>query len=244
MPLALPQQRLVGIAAHRALEGAVLGCGAPLGWLAIVFLSGGDPLDDLRQQPGLYLYMLLGTLLAFALYGYYVGKREQESESRSLRDGLTGLFNARYFWQRLRSDMEAARRLHFPLSLVMLDLDHFKRVNDEHGHAAGDIVLKELAGLLLEASRTSDTPARVGGEEFALILPFTDARAAANLADRIRLDLAARSIDIGTREPIRITASFGVAEQAPGGNDTPRELFARADAAMYRAKAGGRNRVE
>ena len=157
----------------------------------------------------------------------------------ALKDPLTGVANRRAFNERLRFEAERGVRMKSPLVLVMLDLDHFKRVNDDYGHETGDEVLVAVTAALMKSVRPYDLVARVGGEEIALLLPGTDLDKGVEIAERLRREVAELAID-GYRE--RITASFGVALLPPGSN--PDSLMSRADAALYRAKDGGRNRVE
>ena len=149
-------------------------------------------------------------------------------------DALTGLANHRAFRERLESDAARARRTGFPVSLVIVDLDRFKRVNDTWGHQAGDAVLREVARRLQASARRGDLPARIGGEELAWLLPDTGLPAARDAAERLRRAIGELPIPpVGT-----VTASLGVAELGPGGPD---DLVRRADAALYRAKEGGRD---
>jgi diguanylate cyclase (GGDEF)-like protein len=158
------------------------------------------------------------------------------------RDGLTKIGNRRSFEVRL--DDEAARhgRYEQPLSLILVDLDHFKQVNDTYGHPAGDDVLRDLAALLGEGLRSSDYPARYGGEEFAIILPHTSREQAALLAERLRLRVAERGFRVAaSKTPLNITVSAGVASLAPGASS--QDLVLLADQALYLAKNSGRDRV-
>lgn len=157
----------------------------------------------------------------------------------ALKDPLTGIANRRAFNERLRFEAERGARMKSPLVLVMLDLDHFKKVNDDYGHETGDQVLVAVAALLMGAVRPYDLVARVGGEEIALLLPGTDLERGIEIAERLRREVAALTID---GYPKQITASFGVALLPPGGDSD--RLMSRADAALYRAKDCGRNRVE
>lgn len=163
-------------------------------------------------------------------------------ERQALVDGLTGLANRRRSESALDEEIVRASRLGGELTLAILDIDHFKDVNDRYGHAAGDSVLKELALVLNHSLREIDTAGRWGGEEFALILPGTDPAGGARLCERIRQTLADRRIPAEEGVAISVTASFGVAGFAHTGSRE--RLLAAADEALYRAKRGGRNRVE
>jgi len=163
-------------------------------------------------------------------------------ERQALVDGLTGIANRRQCEDSLTSEIARSDRLAAPLSLVLADLDDFKRINDEHGHTVGDDVLREFAAVLRATVRESDIAGRWGGEEFVLILPGTDAEGGARLADRVRAALAERSFAGRDGEVVTVTCSFGVAELHEGERE--RELFAAADGALYRAKREGKNRVE
>lgn len=166
-----------------------------------------------------------------------LGKREEAVRRISLTDSLTGAGNRRKFDDKLPYEVDQARRHGYPLSLVMLDLDHFKQYNDTLGHEAGDRVLCDVGALFVEGLRQTDTFYRVGGEEFVVLMPGLDSSEAVEAAERMRRLVEAHPLDNGTT----VTASFGVATAS--GNESGRELLARADAAMYRAKQGGRNRV-
>jgi two-component system, cell cycle response regulator len=153
-------------------------------------------------------------------------------------DTLTGAYSRRKFNELVSGEVERARRYGHSLSLFILDIDHFKLVNDTHGHDAGDIVLRELADIIRAETRSADALARWGGEEFVVLAPGVGDRGCAELAERVRTAVAAHAFSgVG-----RVTASLGVAEYARG--DTPDMLFARADRALYDAKEGGRDRVE
>jgi diguanylate cyclase (GGDEF)-like protein len=160
-------------------------------------------------------------------------------------DELTGLWNRAYLNSRLEQELAAARRSQRPLSLVMCDVDHFKRVNDTYGHAAGDVVLRSIAGRIQASLRASDVACRYGGEEFALILPGIDAQGAAVAAERIREAIAATPVDAGAAS-LQMSVSLGFVDSAmfdASLEPTPGALIEHADAALYAAKRGGRNRV-
>lgn len=157
-------------------------------------------------------------------------------------DPLTGLANRRAFDERAGRDLELARRAERGFSVVVLDVDHFKSVNDRFGHPAGDIVLKEIAAALAERARGTDVLARVGGEEFAIAMPDTPPSDAMSAAERMR-DTIERTVRAGRAPALEVvTASFGVASY-PDHGDTLSDLVGAADRAMYRAKNAGRNKV-
>lgn len=159
-------------------------------------------------------------------------------EEQASTDHLTGLANRRRFERQLEKEVERTSRHGRPFCLVTLDLDDFKQVNDTHGHEAGDEALKSLARVLQQGTRGIDLAARVGGEEFAVILTETNLEAAFEVAERLRLAIKAVEIP-----PVgQIAASFGIAE-CPSHGQSSRELLASADAALYEAKRQGRDRV-
>lgn len=157
-------------------------------------------------------------------------------------DPLTQVVNRRALTMQLTSELDRARRYQSVLSLLMLDLDHFKTVNDTYGHLIGDDVLREVAGLLQTAIRSVDVVARYGGEEFVIVLPETPLAGAVTFAERIRAQIEHHPF-CETQGPLSITASVGVAVYPADGVESVEDLFARADDALYRAKAEGRNAV-
>ncbi len=162
----------------------------------------------------------------------------------SMRDGLTDLANRRHFDRELEREASRARRNGRPLSLLMLDVDHFKVFNDSHGHMAGDACLAMVAGVLREAARRpGDLAARYGGEEFALLLPEVDPAEARAVAERVRTAIEALRVPCMGGEKARVTISVGVATLDAGWAEPERELLRAADDALYKAKSEGRNRV-
>ncbi|HVN60664.1 MAG TPA: diguanylate cyclase [Gaiellaceae bacterium] len=176
-----------------------------------------------------------GDAAALALDNAHVRAR---LEHQAQTDSLTGLYNHRYFHERLRSELRRASRAHDAVSVLMLDIDDFKRVNDVHGHGAGDEVLQALASELSQTVRGSDVVCRLGGEEFAVILPSCDEAAALGLAGRLTELLEEIDLDPAGR----VTVSIGIA-QGPKHAMNPRELIACAEAAMMTAKARGKNQI-
>ena len=184
--------------------------------------------------------MNAASLAAHAVVALENARLHGMVERQALVDGLTGLANRRAASDALHAEAARAQRLETPLSVVLADLDEFKDVNDVHGHAVGDEVLRVFADVLRETLRESDVAGRWGGEEFLILLPGADEEGAAQLADRLRVALAAR--DISGAPGLRVTASFGVAEYA--GQSNSEQLVDAADSALYRAKRAGRDRVE
>lgn len=170
-----------------------------------------------------------------------IGRLQAALQEQAVRDGLTGLYNRRYLDEMLEREVSRARREGIPLSLVMLDIDHFKRVNDTYGHQAGDEVLKILAATLMADIRAEDMACRYGGEEFLILLPNMPLSAALARAEVWRRSVEALCIVHGNF-PIRFTVSLGVAAY-PEHAKTPDDLTRCADQALYRAKDAGRNRV-
>lgn len=156
----------------------------------------------------------------------------------ALSDSLTGLFNRAYFDATISQEIARCSRRGLPLTLLMVDLDHFKKINDTHGHLAGDRALEAVAQVLTSQSRTSDTVCRFGGEEFAIILPETTNCNAAIVAERIRKKIA--QLDLG----FPVTASVGIGSAKVTKSLLPDHIIAEADGALYEAKRKGRNRVE
>lgn len=207
---------------------------APVGALVV-----GKTGQGAFSEPDIGATKALGTLGAGALETAWAMRDEAE---RALTDQLTGLPNRRAFQQDFVRFVAETDRYGGASALVMVDVDHFKAVNDTHGHEVGDRVLQAVANVLLAQRRTTDRVARLGGEEMALLLPQTDAVGATEVAERCRQAIADATVNTA-RGPVRVTASFGVAvyrARSQGGD----RLYDRADRALYAAKHAGRNRVE
>jgi diguanylate cyclase (GGDEF)-like protein len=163
-------------------------------------------------------------------------------QRQAITDDLTGLVNRRRFIEALQAEVERARRFGTPLTVILADLDDFKRVNDDFGHHGGDAVLRSFADLMRSHVRDVDVPGRIGGEEFAILLPETDAERASGVAERMRHSLSGVSLPVASGRSVRVTSSFGIADLDDGQSGD--DLLRAADAALYRAKAAGKNRVE
>ncbi len=192
---------------------------------------------DWGQQFGRVVFLAAFTVVAMAIIRQSVRLR-----FTSTHDALTGISNRAYFEERLEEELLRSRRSGLPVSLALVDLDHFKSVNDVHGHEAGDAALRSIAGVLRSAVRGSDIVARWGGEEFVLVLPETGSNDAFRKVDLLRAAVAASAIRLPNGETIRLTLSGGVAA-SPTDGDALRELFAAADERLRQAKASGRDRV-
>lgn len=164
-------------------------------------------------------------------------------EKLAITDGLTKVYNHRYFYKRIEEEAERCKRYQCAYSLIMLDLDYFKKFNDKYGHRAGDLALSNVAGILKESTRAIDVVSRYGGEEFAIVLPETDTASAKMVAERIRKAIHDSYFDVsGNQPPIHVTVSIGVATSPYDATDT-NELIELADKALYYSKETGKNKV-
>jgi diguanylate cyclase (GGDEF)-like protein len=213
--------------------------------------TNGTFVGDRRIERGESVQLVNGSrvqigptsLLRFGLADSREEMMQSDLFRAATRDALSGAYNRRYFEERLGIEIARARRAHLPLSLLMLDVDGLKSVNDGHGHLAGDAMLRAVASRLSGQVRLADVLARWGGDEFVLIAPAADRNEATSLAERLRLGVASLAIGAPGSE-LRVTLSVGIAcldEIADGGGSA--ELVARADARLYRAKRSGKNCV-
>lgn len=209
----------------------------------------GERVQERVLKEGMKIRVGQTTVLKFACYDAVEEAMQRQLLESALRDGLTRAFNRRYFLQRLQAEIRFAERHSQPLALLMIDIDHFKQLNDTHGHRAGDDVLRGLVGLLHETLRAEDVLARWGGEEFAVLVRGIGRDNALTLAERLRRVVAERKIAREDGAPLPITVSIGVSVYPiERVGDVPSEqtgekLVELADAALYRAKNDGRNRV-
>ncbi|NYE61747.1 diguanylate cyclase (GGDEF)-like protein [Duganella sp. 1224] len=238
MPLTLhaPHMRMYSSVALTSSDGFAIGT------LAVMDVKPGALGDDKRA--------LLAKLArqVMALIELRANEKTLEATVRELEllattDDLTGLHNRRSLLHRLKFETARAKRFRAPLSAVMIDLDHFKKINDEYGHAVGDQVLTTLGRLLRDNVRVIDIPGRYGGEELCVILPNTPLEGACKFAESLRVKIESAVHYAGTR-PLHVTASLGVGAFDHMEIDDAESLLRQADTALYRAKHGGRNRVE
>lgn len=204
----------------------------PLGIL-VLFSQKRNALSSYQIE----LLELLGNQASSSLAN---AKFHAEIESMAVTDGLTGLFNHRNFQEKLSNEFNRMQRIPDPLSLLLIDIDFFKKVNDTYGHPAGDEVLRGVAGVIRETIRNVDIPARYGGEEFAAILPGTNHEGAQKMAERLRNAIAGKVFTIDGKE-LRVTVSIGAAT-SPHDTGNRDELIEKTDQALYHAKRNGRNR--
>nr|WP_307735661.1 diguanylate cyclase [Massilia pinisoli] len=222
-----------GAPGHADLCVPMISQGEVLGLLVASVPAGPDSASDQAAANAISEQLALGTS--------NINLREV-LRRQSTVDELTGLYNRRYFDETLRRELFRAERKRAALALVMIDLDHFKRMNDTYGHEAGDIVLRAVGQVLREGVRRSDVACRYGGEELVLVLPECDAAAAVRSAETIRATIAALELHHGDTLLPDVTASFGIAVWPANGDDAA-TLLQAADRALYTAKHAGRNRV-
>lgn len=181
----------------------------------------------------------IASFLSLAYGGMLMARLVRRLRDLALKDTLTGLFNRRAAQELLEREWAAYRQKDLPFCVLMIDIDHFKHINDAYGHAVGDKVLAGLAARLRDGTRPSDHAARMGGEEFLVFLPQTEILSAQSAAERLRQHVAAWTLE---PEYLSVTVSIGVA-QAAAEDEAFDDLLIRADQALYAAKSAGRNRV-
>lgn len=206
------------------------------------FLNGQRLSDQVELKEGDKIQVGRSTVLRFGFQDDLDESFHENLLSSALRDGLTKLFNKRYLMDRLDSELKFAVRHETSVSLLMLDLDHFKKINDTQGHLAGDAVLAKIALVLTKAVRNEDVVARFGGEEFAIILRAIGVEPAVQMAERLRKLVELTSTEFGGAA-LRATVSIGIAGFPSTPAIVPDALVEAADQALYRAKHAGRNRV-
>ncbi len=222
-----------------SLVGGFLGLGSPAG-LWIILRIAAPPPEEIWTW--VYCYLAIATLAVFGAFGATAGILMARLEDAGLRDSMTGLHNRRFLDEMFPRAIAAARRDKRGTCLLMLDLDHFKRVNDNYGHAIGDQTLCAIAYALVDGVRPGDTVVRFGGEEFVVLCPGTSAALGLDVAERLREEL--RGLDAESLGfPGPQTLSIGITYLSPGHNTTLESALEQADAALYEAKHRGRDRV-
>lgn len=216
--------------------------GFAIGTLCVMDTKPGG-LNDTQRATLVKLARQVMALIELRANAQTLSDTVRELEQLATTDELTGLHNRRSLLHRLKFETARAKRFRSPLSAVMIDLDHFKQINDEHGHAVGDQVLANVGRLLRESVRVIDIPGRYGGEELCVILPNTPLEGACKFAETLRAKLEAQLHYAGTRL-LPVTASFGVGAFDHMEIADAESLLRQADTALYRAKHAGRNRVE
>ncbi len=205
----------------------------------------GERIDQAALTDGTKVLIGRRTILKFVFQDELEHSYQQQMYESSTRDGLTGIYNRKYFAQKLLTDLSFARRHQIFCTLAMFDIDHFKKVNDTYGHRAGDKVLIGVTEAVNKMIRTEDVLARYGGEEFAVIAQGTDFKGGAALGERIRECVAQQKVNIakGGELILQVTVSVGVATISPTKEIEPSAVVSAADANLYQAKNKGRNRV-
>ncbi len=231
-----------GRVARRQVPAAVL-LPVVMGWL---ILRG---VRDHNFSPEFAMALLvtgcvIGMIGLIMFSANWLNAGDAEIERLLTVDPLTGLLNRRALMEALGNETAAALRYRMPLATAMIDLDHFKQINDTHGHAVGDKVLSELGRLIKASLRETDVGGRYGGEEFVVVLPHTDAPGALIFGERLRQLIADMVVDMGAGPALTVTCSIGISQMMVTETPQPEQALAHADAALYKAKREGRNRVE
>jgi len=221
----------------------------PLGWLVVQLLRGISPLAEIAHDPPFWAYLLAAATLAMTTFGWVLGGQEdrlldlnRQLDRLTITDPLTGLRNRRYFMQRLEDAIAQLGRGGESLAVAIVDLDRFKHINDRHGHLVGDRLLRAAAQSMRRVARKGEVIARIGGEEFGVILPNADAEGAYRAAERLR-QAVHRSVARFPGGKVRVTASVGVILALSSEGATPSRLLLAADRALYAAKHAGRDRA-
>jgi diguanylate cyclase (GGDEF)-like protein len=221
--------------------GVGLALAAPIGLVVVRALAAGEvptlawALEDFRHLPVTYSYVASSTVVAFAILGYLLGRSFDRVRHLSITDPLTGLFNRRHYGHRVAEELARARRGHRATCMLCVDIDRLKMINDAFGHKAGDRAIIAISRILAKSVRAVDTVARVGGDEFAVLLPETSATHAVVLSQRILNEVARHSDELTGG----LAVSIGITELDATAEATQEALFAAGDAALYRVKGAG-----
>jgi diguanylate cyclase (GGDEF)-like protein len=247
--------------------GGLLGALVPAGAFLMRYLSA-DPVlvrlwtwSEFDYNRNFYVYMFIGSVIFFVAFGYVVGRsserqrvhnrrlrrRVEDLHLQSVTDGLTGLYSHAYLMETLGIEIERAKRHNHPVSLLMLDIDDFKKINDTHGHLFGDQVLKDVTETMSMQVRQEDVVGRYGGEEFLVIMPGADAEVAQTVAERVRKAIARHAVvdeaERGEQHPVQPTVSIGATTYYGKDAGDTKALIREADKRLYVAKRSGKDRV-
>lgn len=228
------------------LAGAAIALISPMGLLLLRGLQKPGALSlrtlelELHAERATYAYSAVSTLLVFVFFGWLVGRKGDALQAASSTDPLTGLWNRRYFEVRLREELARIARTDGSLAVLLVDLDRLKQINDQFGHHAGDRALQHVGARLRSTCRAMDTVARVGGDEFAVLLPGVRAEQAMEVAERILSAVATAPEVPGELET---TVSIGISDTERASAKQIEALYLSADGALYQAKTQGRNRA-
>lgn len=240
------RDRRIPLALTYSAIGALLGAGAPAGALLFRILRGARFPEELRAHAFFYMYQLIGTCLVFAALGFLAGRRadrlrrgRDRYRELSERDTLTSLVNARAFRSHYERAIAHAERFGEPVSLLLIDVDQLKALNDSLGHSFGSATLLHVAGVLEASKRIADVAARWGGDEFTLLMPGAEKEAALRQAEAILEKLRQEPVRVNGRERV-VSATIGVATSTAGSR---KDLFEAADQALYEGKRAGRGQV-
>jgi diguanylate cyclase (GGDEF)-like protein len=230
-----------------AVVGAVLAIGAPIGLLFVRFAFGGEDafrwMEELVRGSLTYSYIAISTTLAFGLFGWFLGRHADRLIALATTDELTRLLNSRGFHMRVNEELARAGRSGQPVSLLIIDLDSLKSINDRYGHDVGDLALQAIGETLREILRVTDVAGRLGGDEFAVLAPNMGGRAAVALGERIRTRAVEAESEIAG---LVATVSVGVVTFDPNSQEVAdaAALMKSADKALYDAKHYGGDRVK
>jgi diguanylate cyclase (GGDEF)-like protein len=238
------KHEIMSRAVRYAIAGTFLSLGEPIGLLIVREILGDRRIPtELLLERATYLYVFVTTAVLLGYLGYLLGRQADRLEELSETDALTGLSNRRAFRRRLTEDLSRALRYGFPVSLLLIDVDGLKRINDTDGHAAGDCAIRRVADAIALTLREADLGARWGGDEFAIVMPNTSRPAARRSAERLTAQLADGD---SSDSALPVTISIGLATFDPAAtraNASIEELAREADEALYAAKRAGRNRI-
>ena len=225
-----------------AVAGVVLSMSEPIGLLVVRQIFGMRPIPtELLLELATYIYVSVTSAILLGALAYLIGRQADRLEALAETDTLTGLANRRALRRRLTDDLRRARRYGSPVSLLLVDVDGLKRINDEGGHAAGDRVIRRIADAITATLREADVGARWGGDEFAILMPNTRADAARHSAERLAARLKWRRP--ADADPVTVSVGIATFDPAHEPRVEAEELAQRADEAMYGAKRAGRDRI-